>query len=91
MRTTVDVDAAVLRRAKRLADSENKTLGSLVSDALVAYLGKRKPVSKAPPFELIVRGKPHGRFPTPVEFAEIEDEEDLTRLGMPGARRRASP
>jgi predicted transcriptional regulator len=90
MRTTVDVDEALLKRAKRLADSENRTLGSVVGDALVAYLGKRKPVAKDPPFELIVRGSPRGRFPTASELADIDDEEDMARLGMRGAHRRAS-
>jgi hypothetical protein len=89
MRTTVDVDPAVLQRAKRLAGSEKRTLGSVVNDALVAYLGKRKPSSKDPPFELIVRGTPEGRFPTPTDLSEIEDEEDMARLGIPGTRRHA--
>jgi hypothetical protein len=90
MRTTVDIDPAVLQRAKRLADSENRTLGSIVGDALVAYLGKRKPSSKDPPFELIVRGNPRGRFPTPSELSDLDDDEDIARLGIPGARRRGS-
>ena len=88
MRTTVDLDEAVLKRAKRLADSENRTLGSLVGDALVAYLGRRKPPAKDPPFELIVRGKPRARFPTPGELAEVDDEEDIAGLQIPGVHRR---
>jgi hypothetical protein len=86
MRTTVDVDAALLQRAKRFAESENRTLGSIVSEALVAYLGKRKQTSKDAPFELIVRGTAHGRFPTPLALADIEDEEEMARLGILEAR-----
>jgi hypothetical protein len=43
VRTTVDLDAALPGRAKRLALSEGKTLGAVLSDAWVAYLGRRKP------------------------------------------------
>jgi len=91
MRTTVDLDPAVLERAKRLALSEGKTLSSILSEALAAYLGKRKQSAKDPPFELIVRGSPRGRFPSAAEVAALEDEEELASLRIPGAKRRASP
>lgn len=91
MRTTVDLDPAVLDRAKRLALSEGRTLGSVLNEALAAYLGKRKQVAKDPPFDLLVRGNPHGRFPSPGEVSAIEDDEELAALKIPRGKRRASP
>ena len=80
MRTTVDIDPAVLERAKKLAYSERRTLGSVLSDALAAYLGKRRATSNDPAFELLVRGSPRGRFPTAGELLALDDEEDASRL-----------
>lgn len=81
----------MLDRAKRLALSEGKTLSAVLNEALGAYLGKRKQVAKDPPFELLVRGNPRGRFPSPAEIDAIEQDEELTALRVPGARRRAAP
>jgi hypothetical protein len=91
MRTTVDLDPAVLERAKRLALSEGKTLGSVLNEALAAYLGKRKQVAKDPPFDLLVCGSSRGRFPSAEEIGAVEDDEELGALAIPGAKRRASP
>ncbi len=91
MRTTVDIDPAVLGRAKKLAFSERRTLGSVLSDALAAYLGKRRATSKDPPFDLLVRGSPRGRFPTPDELLALDEEEDAARLRIPRTKRRAPP
>jgi hypothetical protein len=91
MRTTVDLDPAVLDRAKRLALSEGKTLGAVLSEALGAYLGKRKQVAKDPPFELIVRGQKSGRFPSPADMSAVEEEEERAALRIPGTRRRVAP
>jgi predicted transcriptional regulator len=91
MRTTVDIDPAVLERARKLALSERRTLGSVLSDALAAYLGKRRASAKNPPFELLVRGSAHGRFPTAEELIALDDEEDAARLRIRGTTRRATP
>lgn len=91
MRTTVDLEQSVLERAKRLALAEGKTLGAVLNEALVAYLGRRKPTAKEPPFELLVRGDPRGRFPSPAEMGAVEEEEELQALGVPLEKRRASP
>lgn len=91
MRTTVDIDPAVLERAKKLAHSERRTLGSVLSDALAAYLGRRLASAKNPPFELLVRGNARSRFPTPEELLALDEEEDAARLRIPGATRRAAP
>jgi hypothetical protein len=91
MRTTVDLDEALLERAKRLALGEKKSLSAVVGDALAAHLGGRRSVSKDPSFELIVRGKAQGRFPSPAEIAAVEESEDLPPLGASRATRRAAP
>jgi hypothetical protein len=91
MRTTVDLDPTVLERAKRLAQSEDRTLGSVLSDALAAYLAKRRQSAKDPPFDLIVRGTPGARFPTLAEIVKVEDEEETTALRIPGLMRHAPP
>jgi len=83
MRTTVDLDPALLETAKRLASKEERTLSAVLADALAAYLGTRRQASKDPPFELLVRGKPRGRFPTPADLAAFEDEEDASALAPP--------
>jgi predicted transcriptional regulator len=87
MRTTVDLDPAVLDRAKRLALSEGKTLGSVLNEALAAYLGKRKQVAKDPPFDLLVCGRATGRFPSAEEIGAVEEAEELEALRIPGAKR----
>jgi hypothetical protein len=48
-RTTVDIDAAVLRELKRRQQRENKTLGRLVSELLAGALGDG-PEQTPPPF-----------------------------------------
>jgi hypothetical protein len=89
MRTTVDIQQQVLQRAKRHAERTGQTLGDVVTAALAAYLAPR-PVQAAPPFELIVRGQPGGRFPSPDDIAQAESEEDVAGLRIPGLSRRVS-
>jgi hypothetical protein len=91
VRTTVDLERGLLQRAKRLALKEGKTLSSLVSSALAAYLGGRQEAAKDVPFELIVRGNPDGHFPTPAEIAGVEDEEDVAALRIPRPKKRVAP
>ena len=81
MRTTVEIDERVLERAKRLASRTGRTLGAVVTEALSAHLTTRVArVDK--PFELIVRGKPGGRFPTQEEMVAAEEEDDLASLRL---------
>lgn len=91
MRTTVDIDEAMLERAKQVALKERRTLSAVLADALATYLGSRRTRTKDEEFELLVRGKARGRFPTPAEVIAIEDAEDVAALAVPGARRRAAP
>jgi hypothetical protein len=89
VRTTVDIDDRILERAKRHAASTGQTLGAVVSKALGAYLSSRRS-REDPPFELIVRGRPGGRFPSPEELARVADEEDIAALRIPGRGGRAA-
>ena len=52
VRTTIDIDAPVLRDLKRLQKEEGKSLGRLVSELLAEALGRRKsPAKKPAPFK----------------------------------------
>ena len=51
MRTTVDLDAPILRELKRLQRVEKKTLGRLVSDLLAQALALRKAAAAPSPFQ----------------------------------------
>lgn len=88
MRTTVEIEDRTLERAKKLAAASGRTLGELVTEALAAYLPTRSNRSDEP-FELVVRGRPDGRFPTPEEIARAIDDEELASLGLES--RRAAP
>ena len=90
MRTTVDIDPALLERAKRLALGEQRTLSALVNEALVAYLSSRRLSAKDSAFELITRGKAGSPFPSPAILADLQDEEDAAPLAGRGAKRRAA-
>jgi predicted transcriptional regulator len=91
MRTTVDLPAPLLARAKELAAARRSTLSEVVAEALAAYEEARRHPSKDPPFELIVRGRKGARFPTPEEMAAAIDDEDAAALRIPGSPRRAGP
>lgn len=47
-RTTIDLDATVLRELKKRQRREGKTLGRLVSEMLAAALTNDEPVAPAP-------------------------------------------
>jgi predicted transcriptional regulator len=82
MRTTVDIDERLLKKARQIAAENQRTLGAVLSDALAGYLATRETAAEQPPFELLVRGRAGGRFPTPAEFEELADEEDAAALGV---------
>jgi hypothetical protein len=83
MRTTIDLPAPVLARAKRLAAERETTLSAVVTEALNLHLqGKRRPVDQ--PFELVVCGKPGDPFPSAADIDAIEGEEERLALRIPG-------
>jgi hypothetical protein len=76
-RTTLDIDAAVLRELKKRQKREGKTLGQLVSELLAGALDRdREPVPKG---QLFVW------FSKPMEaLVDLEDKEAVRRaLGEP--------
>ena len=86
MRTTIDLDAVLLERAKRLALKDGRTLSAIVNGALASYLGGRKDAAKEPPFELVVCGTPGGHFPSSSELADAEDADELDALRITKAK-----
>jgi predicted transcriptional regulator len=91
MRTTVEIEEALLERAKRLALKEQRTLSAVLSQALVAYLSSRKAADKDAPFELFVRGKAGARFPSREELQFAEEDDERRSLAIPTLKRRAAP
>jgi hypothetical protein len=90
MRTTIDLPAPVLARAKRLAAERDTTLSGVVTEALSRYLqSKQRPVDE--PFELIVCGKPGDPFPTASDIDAIESAEERLALRIPGFEPHVDP
>jgi hypothetical protein len=54
-RTTVDLDASVLRELKRLQAREGKSLGQLISERLAPVLARDQRPAEPPPLEWISR------------------------------------
>jgi hypothetical protein len=76
-RTTLDIDAVVLRELKRRQKREGKSLGQLVSELLASALDReREPVDEREPFVW---------FSKPMqELVDLEDKEAVRRaLGEP--------
>ena len=57
MRTTVDIDAPILKDLKKIQQKEGKSLGRLISDLLARALGERKSEkTSAKPLRWISKG-----------------------------------
>ncbi len=71
-RTTLDLDATVLRELKRRAKLERKSMGRVASETLARALRRSDAVSRAEPFAWISRdlGEPR---------VDLEDKEALRR------------
>ncbi|HVF14670.1 MAG TPA: hypothetical protein VM942_08730 [Acidimicrobiales bacterium] len=54
-RTTVDIDASVLRELKKRQERERKTLGQLVSELLAKAIELEKDATAAPPFSWVTK------------------------------------
>lgn len=88
MRTTIDLEQPLLRRARQRAAASGTTLSRLVQEALRAYLQPRKREPKSN-FELITCGVVGGRSPTPAEIQNALHDDDVAALRIPGVRHRA--
>lgn len=69
-RTTIDIDAAVLRELKRRQRREGKSLGQLVSELLAATL-RREGEEPPPPFHWTARSMR--------ALVDLEDKEAVDR------------
>lgn len=71
-RTTIDIDAPILRDLKRLQRREGKSLGRLVSDLLAQALEGRRAATPPPPFRWTTR-RMHARV-------DVSDKDALHAL-----------
>lgn len=79
MRTTLVLDDALLRQAKRRAAERNLTVSDVVNEALRDSFGR--PLPAAPPFSMATYGRadrPVGH--EPADFATELEDEDRARL-----------
>ena len=75
MRTTVDLDQALLRLARKRALESHRTLSQVMEDAMRRFL--REPARSArQPFRLITGGKAGGAVPTWNEIKQQVNDED---------------
>lgn len=88
MRTTIDLEESLLRRARQRATASGTTLSRLVQEALRAHLRPRARAAR-PPFDLITCGTVGARCPTPGEMQAAVQDEDTAALRIPGVGRRA--
>ncbi len=89
MRTTVDIEEPLLRRARKRAAETNTTLSQIVKDALRAFLAA--PARRSdPPFQLVTRGTPGSPCPTPAEMARALEDEDIATLRISGGKPRGA-
>ena len=79
MRTTLVLDDALLRQAKRRAAERDLTVSEVVNEALRESFGR--PVPAAPPFSLATYGRPGRRVRhEPSDFESELESEDRDRL-----------
>lgn len=71
-RTTLDIDASVLRQLKKRQQKEHKTLGQLVSELLAQALADKDAARRPPPFNWV--SKPMGLK------IDLEDKEALWKI-----------
>lgn len=74
MRTTLVIDDAILRKAKRAAAASGCTLSELVNQALSAALAKRR--EPRPEFEMVVYGGPPTATHEPHDFKDAIEADD---------------
>jgi putative antitoxin of VapBC-like toxin-antitoxin system len=81
MRTTLDIEDALLRRARRQAASEGRTLTAVIEDALRALLGRpARPARPRQRFRLHLPTRRGTRLP----HVDIADRTALHDLLDPG-------
>jgi len=79
MRTTLVLDDALLRQARRRAAERNLTVSDVVNEALRDSFGR--PTPAAPPYSMITYGRARRRVRhEPSDFAAALENEDQHRL-----------
>lgn len=79
MRTTLVIDDALLRQAKRRAAERDQTVSEIVNEALRDAFDR--PVPEAPPFSMATYGQPGpGVRHEPSDFASALEAEDRDGL-----------
>jgi len=79
MRTTLILDEALVRRAKRRAVERDQTLSDVVNAALREAL--REPHVAAVPFSMVTFGRPERRVShEPADFAAAAEDQDREGL-----------
>jgi hypothetical protein len=71
-RTTIDIDAPILREVKSVQKKEQRSLGQIVSQLLAEALARRKVSQKPPEFKWVSRSMK--------AFVDIEDKDALYAL-----------
>lgn len=78
MRTTIDIDDALLAELKRRAAEQGTTIGRLIQDYVRLAIAKCDPeITPREPFEVITAGG--GQPRTWSEIKQILEEEDIER------------
>jgi hypothetical protein len=79
MRTTLVIDDALLKKARKLAAERQVTLSDVVNEALRELFERPRP--EAPPFSMITYGHADRRVRhEPADFAAALEDEDRDRL-----------
>lgn len=77
MRTTLNVDDAVLAELRELQRTEGKSLGQLASELLAQALARRAQPVEPPPFEWVARSmRPRIDLLDKEQLAAVLDSED---------------
>jgi len=80
MRTTLVLDAELLRQAKRRAAERSLTVSDIVNEALRESF--ERPAPAAPPFSMITYGRSGRRVHhEPLDFAAVLEDPNLTGAG----------
>jgi len=88
VRTTVDLDAPLLARARRQAEKRGLTLSGLVREAVSTYLAQSA-AEDEDPFMLLTCGEAGAYAPSPAEMAaelERDDARHVPPAGRPRGR-----
>jgi hypothetical protein len=79
MRTTIDLDQALLRQARKRALESHRTLSQVMEEAMRRFLREPAKTTRQP-FRLITGGQPGAVAPTWDEIKRLSDDEDAAAV-----------